>query len=328
MKEIVTMWKYSMMVAITVLCAGIYMLFLLPTKSIAIIPGITEIRPASLLPVIFGLLFGPAGAWGSAIGNLGGDMFGTLSPGSVFGFVGNFLYAYIPYKLWYHIKQRHGEDHAPTIDSPLKLARFGIVSIISSIACAVMIAWGLNLMNITNFTAPAIIIALNNTVTTLLFSPILLPVLYKTANKYKLLWTDLMHPKDISRPSADKLYPFMVITGSTGAFLSGLAAACFVAGEAVSDWQRPVQGIGSIAVTLIVLPFWAIMLYGSFKSCFFIRTYIRISSSSSLLRCCTMELVRFSDSINSCSSFLSRSISFLMYKQLVFFKAIHLPVRT
>lgn len=73
MKEIVSMWKYSMMVAITVLCAGIYMLFLLPTKSIAIIPGITEIRPASLLPVVFGLLFGPAGAWGSAIGNLGGD---------------------------------------------------------------------------------------------------------------------------------------------------------------------------------------------------------------------------------------------------------------
>src|SRR5690606_24211054 len=161
MKEIVSMWKYSMMVAITVLCAGIYMLFLLPTKSIAIIPGITEIRPASLLPVVFGLLFGPAGAWGSAIGNLGGDFFGTLSPGSLFGFIGNFLNAYIPYRLWYHIKQRHGEDRAPTINSPWKLARFGIVSTIASIACAVTIAWGLNLLKITNFPAPATIIALN-----------------------------------------------------------------------------------------------------------------------------------------------------------------------
>jgi len=266
MKEIVTMWKYSMMVALTVLCAGIYMLLLLPTKSIVIIPGITEIRPASLLPVIFGLLFGPAGAWGSAIGNLAGDLFGTLSPGSIFGFVGNFLYAYIPYKLWYHIKQRHGEDRAPTINSPWKLARFGIVSFISSIPCAVTIAWGLNLLDITNFPAPAIIIALNNTVTTLLFGPILLPILYKAAKKYRLLWTDLMHPKDISKPSTDKLYPFMIITGSTGAFLSGLAAACFIAGEAVFDWQRSVQGMGSVAVTLIVLPFFAIMLYGSFKS--------------------------------------------------------------
>lgn len=228
--------------------------------------GITEIRPASFLPVIFGLLFGPAGAWGSAIGNLGGDLFGTLSPGSAFGFVGNFLHAYIPYKLWYHIKQRHGDDRAPTINSPWKLATFGIVSIVSSIACAVTIAWGLNLLSITSFPAPAILIALNNTVTTLLFGPVLLPVLYKTANKFELLWTDLMHPKDISRPSADKLYPFMVITGSTGAFLSGLASACFIAREAVYDWQHPVQGIGSIAVTLIVLPFLAIMIYGTFKS--------------------------------------------------------------
>lgn len=266
MKEIVSMWKYSMMVAITVLCAGIYMLFLLPTKSIAIIPGITEIRPASLLPVVFGLLFGPAGAWGSAIGNLGGDFFGTLSPGSLFGFIGNFLNAYMPYRLWYHIKQRHGEDRAPTINSPWKLARFGIVSTIASIACAVTIAWGLNLLKITNFPAPATIIALNNTVTTLLFGPILLPLLYRTASKYKLLWTDLMHPKDISRPSADKLYPFMVMTGSTGAFFSGIAAACFIAGEAFNDWTRPLQGTGSIAVTLVVLPFLVIMLYGSFKS--------------------------------------------------------------
>jgi energy-coupling factor transport system substrate-specific component len=135
-KEIIRMWKYSTMVALTVLCAGIYMLFLLPFKSIPIIPGITEIRPATLFPVIFGLLFGPAGAWGSAIGNLCGDFFGTLSIGSAFGFIGNFLYAFIPYKLWYHIKLRHGEDRTPTINSPWKLAQFGIISFIASTACA------------------------------------------------------------------------------------------------------------------------------------------------------------------------------------------------
>ena len=266
MKELVTMWRYSMMVAITVLCAGIYMLFLLPTKSIALIPGITEIRPASLLPVIFGLLFGPAGAWGSAIGNLGGDLFGTLTPGSIFGFAGNFLYAYIPYKLWYCIKQRHGEDMTPAINSPWKLARFGTVAFISSTACAVTIAWGLNLLKLANFAAPAIIITLNNTVTTLLFGPVLLPILYKTASKYNLLWTYLMHPKDISMPSTDRLYPFMIITGSTGALISGLASACLIAGKAVTDWKLPANGAGNTAVALIVLPFLAIMLYGSFKS--------------------------------------------------------------
>ena len=235
------------------------------TKSIALIPGITEIRPASLLPVIFGLLFGPAGAWGSAIGNLGGDLFGTLTPGSIFGFAGNFLYAYIPYKLWYCIKQRHGEDMTPAINSPWKLARFGTVAFISSTACAVTIAWGLNLLKLANFAAPAIIITLNNTVTTLLFGPVLLPILYKTASKYNLLWTDLMHPKDISMPSTDRLYPFMIITGSTGALISGLASACLIAGRLLPT-ETPGEWRGNTAVALIVLPFLAIMLYGSFKS--------------------------------------------------------------
>jgi energy-coupling factor transport system substrate-specific component len=49
---------------------------------------------------VFSILFGPAAAWGSAFGNLIGDFFGTLGLGSIFGFVGNFLYAYIPYRLW------------------------------------------------------------------------------------------------------------------------------------------------------------------------------------------------------------------------------------
>ena len=91
MKEIVSMWKYSMMVAITVLCAGIYMLFLLPTKSIAIIPGITEIRPASLLPVVFGLYSArqahgalPSGTWEEifsvpSLRGLCSDLSGTFS---------------------------------------------------------------------------------------------------------------------------------------------------------------------------------------------------------------------------------------------------------
>lgn len=266
MKELVRMWKYSLMVAITVLCAGIYMLFLLPTKSIVIIPGITEIRPASLLPVIFGLLFGPAGAWGSAIGNLGGDFFGTLSLGSIFGFIGNFLYAYIPYKLWYHIKQRHGEDRAPTINSPWKLARFGITSFVSSAACAVVIAWGLDILGLASFSALSIIITLNNTVTTLVLGPVVLPIAYSFAKKNNLIWTDIMHPMDISRPSADKVYPLMISSGALGGLASGLAASCIIAGQAIIGHQMPTAGTGNLAVALIISPFILIMIYGSLKS--------------------------------------------------------------
>lgn len=254
------------MVALTVLCAGIYMLFLLPSKSIPIIPGITEIRPATLFPVIFGLLFGPAGAWGSAIGNLGGDLFGTFTTGSIFGFIGNFLYAFIPYKLWYHIKTRHGEDRTPTINSPWKLTQFGITSFIASAACAVFIAWGLDVLKLASFTSLAIIITLNNAVITLILGPIVLPLAYSVAKKNKLLWTDVMHPKDISKPSADKLFPFMITAGSIGGLGAGLAAGYLLAGQTILGQQMSTVGVGSPTTAFIVLPFLIILCYGSFNA--------------------------------------------------------------
>ncbi len=50
------------------------------------------------IPLAFSFLFGPAAAWGTAIGNLIYDAStASLGPISVFGFVGNFLIAYLPY---------------------------------------------------------------------------------------------------------------------------------------------------------------------------------------------------------------------------------------
>jgi energy-coupling factor transport system substrate-specific component len=69
MSEVFKMWKETKMVVLVALCAGLYAALLIPFKALALIPDITEIRPASVLPVVFGLLFGPAGAWGVTIGN-------------------------------------------------------------------------------------------------------------------------------------------------------------------------------------------------------------------------------------------------------------------
>lgn len=266
MKEIFTMWKYGVMVAVTVLCAGIYMLFLLPTKSIPLIPGVTEIRPASLLPVIFGLLFGPAGAWGSAFGNLGGDFFGTLSVGSVFGFVGNFMYAYIPYKLWSRLKPKYGEDNTPNVNSAWKLAQFGIIAFIASAACAVIIAWGFEVMDWVGFSTLAVIITLNNSVITLLLGPIVLPLLYSLARKYKLLWYNIMHSKDISKPSDGKIQPLLVTTGSVGGLVTGLASCYLISGQPLFGHQLAAGGSGSLITALIILPFLTLIFYGSFNS--------------------------------------------------------------
>lgn len=101
MKELITMWKNTRMIVLTAVTAAVYAAVLIPFKvAIPIIPGFTEVRPANVIPIICSLMFGPAAAWGSAIGNTIGDFFGTLGLGTLFGFVGNFLYGYIPYRMW------------------------------------------------------------------------------------------------------------------------------------------------------------------------------------------------------------------------------------
>jgi energy-coupling factor transport system substrate-specific component len=92
-KEIFTMWRHTQMVVLVALSAAIYAAFLIVTQGFVIIPGFTNLRPGNVFPFVFGVLFGPAGAWGAAIGNLINDFFGTLGLGSIAGFVGNFFLA-------------------------------------------------------------------------------------------------------------------------------------------------------------------------------------------------------------------------------------------
>ena len=101
MKDIVAVWTKPRLVVLTAVCAAVYVAAMLPFKWMVVIPGLAEVRPATAFPIVFSLLFGPAGAWGSAFGNLVGDMLGGMfGIGSIFGFAGNFAYGYIPYKLW------------------------------------------------------------------------------------------------------------------------------------------------------------------------------------------------------------------------------------
>jgi energy-coupling factor transport system substrate-specific component len=106
-----------------------------------IIPGVIEFRPANAVPVICSLLFGPAAAWGSAIGNLIGDLFGGIGPGDMFGFAGNFLYGLVPYRAW---EALGGGD--PTPRSLGEWLRLLFVVLLAAAACALVVGWGLNLL--------------------------------------------------------------------------------------------------------------------------------------------------------------------------------------
>src|SRR5499425_2577185 len=100
MREALAIWRNTRLVVLTAVSASLYAALLIPFKVLPLIPGVTELRPANAVPVVCSLLFGPAAAWGAAIGNIIGDFFGGLGPGDLFGFAGNFLYGLIPYKAW------------------------------------------------------------------------------------------------------------------------------------------------------------------------------------------------------------------------------------
>lgn len=98
------------------------------------IAGIT-LRPAAVLPVVCGILWGPAAAWGLGIGNVAGDLSGSWSLMSVFGFLINFIYPYLAYRLWHNLMKGH------TIRMDFfGLGCFWVVTLVTTFTCMLFLA--------------------------------------------------------------------------------------------------------------------------------------------------------------------------------------------
>lgn len=140
------------------LCALIFVGMAVPFKVMVLIPGLTEVRPVNAIPIVVGLLFGPAGAWGCAFGNLIADFFGTLSIASVFGFLGNFIAAYLPYKIWH----MNGSGETPNVKTHKNIGRFVTISAFASLCVAIILSFGLDALNMVWGRSLFLIIFLND----------------------------------------------------------------------------------------------------------------------------------------------------------------------
>lgn len=250
MKDVFKMWKYTKMVVLVALSAGIYAAVLIPFKGFVLIPGITEFRPGSAVPVVLGLLFGPAGAWGAAIGNLIGDFFGSLGVGSIFGFVGNFLFAYVPYKLWANLIVAKSEDKEPNVKGGKRIAGYIGASILGSAACALVIAWGLELLGTVPFAALGSIITLNNSIPSIVLGLPLILVLYPRIKKWDLLWTDIMNEEDLPAVGASKnLGAVLMVISILFGMIAGLGMAFGVGQAAFSAGFGSTAGNTGVIVT-------------------------------------------------------------------------------
>jgi energy-coupling factor transport system substrate-specific component len=243
MKAAFTMWRDTRMIILTAVCAAIYSAALLAFKTaIPLIPGITEVRVGNIFPMPFGLMFGPAGAWGSAIGNLIGDIFGgTLTPGSLSGFVGNFLQAYLPYTLWtswFPFNQRTGEWN------PRKWTHwltYVLIAIISSSACAVVVSGFVDLVGLIPYAVLVKIIFVNNTLGALI-GVILLTTVFKVVKDHlHLYWAEVLEESDQGRPLAGPLGAWLVTAASLFGIFGGIL------------FDLPINALGMVSTAAILV---------------------------------------------------------------------------
>jgi len=231
MKSALTMWNNTRMIILVAVCAAIYGSALIAFKTvIPLIPGYTEVRVANVFPMVLSLLFGPAGAWGSAIGNFIGDLFGgTLGPGSLPGFVGNFILGYLPYSLWTTLLPGLGLSREWTPGSWLNWANYILIAFISSAACAVLVSTGVDAMGMVPYSVLSKIIALNNTLCSLIGVILLASVFNITKHQLGLFWADLLDEKDVHVSSKAVAGAWIVTAASAiglfGAMVTGLQPA-------------------------------------------------------------------------------------------------------
>ena len=189
--DLTGIWRDTRLIVVTAQIAAIYAAILIPFKAgIPIIPGFVELRPANAIPLVASLLFGPAAAWGAGIGNIIGDCFGTLGPASMFGFLGNFLFGYLPYLMWGNLGWL-SSGLPPMVQSWRQGLEYGLVCVVASGACAGIIAWGVELLGLLPFVVLAPAIFFNNIVMGLLLGPPLLRFLYPRVQRWHLRYEDI-----------------------------------------------------------------------------------------------------------------------------------------
>lgn len=145
-----------------VICSVITFIVTIPFHYLFQIVPVTELRPASALPPVFGLMFGPWGAAGAAFGNLLVDIMVGYPPQIyIIGFFAQFLYGYIPYKLWYTLDT--GEISLPKLNTVKNLVKFVIIIFIDAIIMAGLLGFlmeGLRVDNLVSYTT--LVFAFNN----------------------------------------------------------------------------------------------------------------------------------------------------------------------
>jgi energy-coupling factor transport system substrate-specific component len=257
-REVLALWKNTRMVVLVAVSAACYVAVLLPFKVAVIIPGLTEIRPGAAVPVLLSFLFGPAAAFGAGIGNVIADILGGMvGPGSIFGFLGNFLYAYLPYALWRALRGTARPGKKGSRDWVL----VGAIIFVSCLTIGTIVGWGVDLLGLAPFAALGNVIVINNLIASFVLAMPLLALTYRRVEQAGLLWHEIMELEEPARRGYRILGVVLVALGSVLAILAAnLISFGFL------DARFGAAGFSGVRGTLLmgagVVPFILILLFG------------------------------------------------------------------
>jgi energy-coupling factor transport system substrate-specific component len=212
MLDFLMMWKNPKMVAYVALTAVLYVVLVLPFMKYSIFGGHGDFGRIGVgVVAAFSLLFGPATAWGTAIGSTIRDALTSgLDTVSIFGFVANFILGYVPYKLWKVLSSAK-----PDLRNLKKVALFAAVNLAACAICGVIVGWALYWLSPpVPFMPTSLIIAVSDAVWAILLGSVILALSYKPLSKRRLLYTDLMceKPRKWSKTRTAAALAFVVCT--------------------------------------------------------------------------------------------------------------------
>lgn len=221
------MWRNSRMIVLTSVTAALYTAayVALAPFTVTLVPGVLVFSFRDLFILLFGVLLGPAGAWGLGIGNVVGDFLtGTLGPGSVFGFGTNFLVAYLGYTLW----SRYGPPwRGPAQQEARGRARdvvtYLVIGLITACVGAVVLAWGLNLLGLAPFQVVGVTLFLNLLAGNWIGGWLYILV-YRRVEALGITWTLVMTESEVRR-GRGWLGTALVSVGGGGGLVAGLLLA-------------------------------------------------------------------------------------------------------
>ena len=214
MLDLIAMWKNPKMIAYTIFTALLYPAVMYPFLQFSFFGANADyLRVGVSIPVAFSFLFGPAAAWGAAFGNVIYDIFtNSLNAASYFGFIGNFLIAYIPYKLWTAMA-----NQKPDLRSIKKVALFMGLAALACTLCGLVIGWGLYYLwpNFCPFVMTSATIFATDALWAILLGPVILALSYGFVSKRKLLYTNILKIEAKSSWNRAKSVALLVFVAST-----------------------------------------------------------------------------------------------------------------